>query len=452
MIQKERVKFLNDKKEKNGDYVLYWMQSSQRVEYNHSLEYSIIKANSLGKSVIVFFGLNEKFPNANLRNFSFMLEGLYEVEKSLKDRDIKFVIWKQSPEIGATEISNGASLVVVDKGYQRIERSWRNYVADNIDCPLIEIETNTVVPVEEVSKKEEYAAATIRPKIKRIIDQYMAPLDPTKPITSSLSMDFDSLNLEDIDVLLKSLNIDKNVGASSDLFGGTSEAKSHLDLFIKTKLDRYDDLRNNPNLDYLSKMSPYLHFGQISPLQIALKIEQTESPGKDSYLEELIVRRELSMNYVYYNNKYDLFEGLPDWCKKTLEFHEKDHRDYIYSLKDLENANTHDPYWNAAQNEMVHIGKMHGYMRMYWGKKVIEWSKSPKDAYEILIYLNDKYELDGRDPNGYAGVAWCFGKHDRPWSERKIFGNIRYMNDKGLKRKFDPDAYTKKINNYISNN
>ena len=428
------------------------MQSSQRTECNHALEYSIIKANSLNKPIIVFFGLTEKFPNANLRNFSFMLEGLYEVEKSLKERDIKFVIWKDSPEIGATEISNEASLVIVDKGYQRSDRIWRKYVADNIDCPLIEIETNTVVPVEEVSKKEEYAAATIRPKIKRIMGHYMAPLELIKPIKSSLSMYFDSLDLDDLEGLIKSIRIDKSVGAAPDLFGGTSEAKSHLDIFIKNKLDRYDDLRNNPNLDYLSKMSPYLHFGQISPLYIALKIEQTESPGKDSYLEELIVRRELSMNYVYYNNNYDSFEGLPDWCKRTLELHEKDARDYIYSIKDFENANTHDPYWNAAQNEMIHTGKMHGYMRMYWGKKVIEWSKSPKDAYEILIHLNDKYELDGRDANGYTGVAWCFGKHDRPWVERKIFGNIRYMNDKGLKRKFDPDAYAKKINECISNN
>ncbi len=450
-MQDERIKFLNTKKEKNGDYVLYWMQASQRTEYNHALEYSIIKANSLKKPIVVFFGLTEKFPNANTRNFSFMLEGLYEIGKSLNDIGIKFVIQNISPEIGATEMSNDASLVIVDKGYQRIERHWRNYVANNIGCPLIEIETNTVIPVEEISTKEEYAAATIRPKIKKLLDQYTVHVDSIESIKSSLSMDFGSLDIDDPEELLKSLKIDNSVGKAPSLFGGTSEAKSHLDMFIKKKLDRYDDLRNNPNLDYLSNMSPYLHFGQISPLHITLKILQSESPGKESYLEELIVRRELSMNYVYYNPNYDSYDGVPDWCKRTLEFHEKDPREYIYSLKELENANTHDPYWNAAQKEMVYTGKMHGYMRMYWGKRVIEWSKSPKDAYEILIYLNDKYELDGRDANGYTGVAWCFGKHDRPWAERKIFGNIRYMNDKGLKRKFDPDAYAKKINDYSTN-
>ena len=447
MIETERIKFLNNKKEKNGDYILYWMQSSQRTEYNHALEHSIIKANSLKKPLLVFFGLTEKFPNANLRNFSFMFEGLYEVEKSLRDKGIRFVLWKESPETGAAEMAKDASVVIVDKGYQKIERHWRDFVAKNIDCPLIEVETNTVVPVEEVSKKEEYSAATIRPKIKKILDQYMVPLRPINPIIPSLSMDVDSLEI-DFDSLIKSLNIDRSVNVAPDLFGGTSEAKSNLDIFIKKKLDRYDDLRNNPNLDYLSNMSPYLHFGQVSPIYIALKIAQTESPGKEPYLEELVVRRELSMNYVYYNNHYDSFLGLPDWCKKTLESHEKDSREYIYSIKDFENANTHDPYWNAAQKEMIYTGKMHGYMRMYWGKKVIEWSKSPKDAYEILIYLNDKYELDGRDANGYTGVAWCFGKHDRPWVERKIFGNVRYMNDKGLKRKFDADAYAKRINDY----
>ncbi len=451
MIEKERVKLLNNKNEKNGDYILYWMQSSQRTEFNHALEYSIIKANSLKKPILVFFGLTEKFPNSNLRNNSFMLEGLYEVKKSLEERNIEFVIWHKSPEIGIINISKDASLVVVDKGYQKIERSWRQYSSDSLDCPLIEVETNTVVPVEEVSKKEEYSAATIRPKIKNIISKYMIPLSMNVPIKNPSGIDFDSLDIEDLEGLIQSLKLDKSVKSTPELLGGTSEAKSHLDYFIRNKLDRYDQLRNNPNLSYLSNMSPYLHFGQISPLYIALKVSQTDSPGKDSYLEELIVRRELAINYTYYNQNYESFEGLPDWCKRTLRLHEKDFRDYVYSIKDFENSNTHDPYWNAAQNEMVFTGKMHGYMRMYWGKKVIEWSKTPEEAYQILIHLNDKFELDGRDPNGYTGIAWCFGKHDRPWKERKIFGNIRYMNDKGLKRKFDPDAYAKKINDYISN-
>ncbi len=192
-------------------------------------------------------------------------------------------------------------------------------------------------------------------------------------------------------------------------------------------------------------MSPYLHFGQISPLYLALKVLETSSAGKDAYLEELIVRRELSHNFVFFNDKYDTFKSLPPWAMRTLNFHRRDKREYIYSLEQFEKAQTHDPYWNAAQQEMVITGKMHGYMRMYWGKKILEWSKNPRTGFKIALYLNNKYELDGRDPNAFAGVAWCFGKHDRAWSERKVFGKIRYMNAAGLKRKFDIEAYVNKI-------
>jgi len=192
-------------------------------------------------------------------------------------------------------------------------------------------------------------------------------------------------------------------------------------------------------------MSPYLHFGQISPLYIALEVSKTKSPGKEAYLEELIVRRELSMNFVHYSETYDSFDSIPQWARKTLRAHQKDRRDYLYRREEFEQGKTHDPYWNAAQKEMVVTGKMHGYMRMYWGKKILEWSKTPQEAFQTTLYLNNKYELDGRDPNGFTGVAWCFGKHDRPWGERTIFGNVRYMNEGGLKRKFDADRYVEKI-------
>jgi deoxyribodipyrimidine photo-lyase len=215
---------------------------------------------------------------------------------------------------------------------------------------------------------------------------------------------------------------------------------------LEGKLDRFPELRNDPTLDYLSHMSPYLHFGQISPLFIALKVKETKSPGIEAFLEELIIRKELSMNFVFYNESYDSYEAIPEWARKSLRSHQKDKRKYLYHLEELEQVKTHDPYWNAAQREMVVKGKMHGYMRMYWGKKIIEWSKTPEEGFRAALYLNNKYELDGRDPNGFTGIAWCFGKHDRPWGERPIFGNVRYMNDKGLKRKFDVGEYVKMMN------
>ena len=194
----------------------------------------------------------------------------------------------------------------------------------------------------------------------------------------------------------------------------------------------------------MSDLSPYLHFGQIAPQRVAREIQQADAPpeAKQAFLEELIVRRELSDNFCWYNPDYDKFSGFPEWAQKTLDQHRDDRREYLYSLEEFEQGRTHDALWNAAQLEMVLRGKMHGYLRMYWAKKILEWTASPEEALEIAIYLNDRYELDGRDPNGYVGVAWSIGGvHDRAWGERPVFGKIRYMNLSGCQRKFKVDQY-----------
>ncbi len=445
MIRGERVKTLNRREIKNGRYVLYWMQASQRTEYNHALEYAVLKSCELNRPVVVYFGIIDDFSEASERHYHFMLDGLKEVEASLEERGMKMVVWHKSPELGAVELSKGASLVVVDRGYLKMQKKWRSYAADFVKCPLVQVESDVVVPVEVASPKEEYSAATFRPKIKRKLEHYLLPLEENYPKTGFFQPNFDSLDVQDTEKALSRLNIDRSVKKVEGFQGGTAEAKKHLHDFLRSKLDHYEKLRNDPTKECLSNMSAYLHFGQISPLYIALKILETDSPGKDAYLEELIVRRELSMNFVFYNQNYNTFNGLPNWAKKTLNEHREDPREYTYTLEELENAKTHDPYWNAAQKEMMIKGKMHGYMRMYWGKKIIEWNKNPEVAFKIALYLNNKYELDGRDPNGFTGVAWCFGKHDRPWKERPIFGKIRYMNANGLKRKFDADRYVEKI-------
>ena len=335
---------------------------------------------------------------------------------------------------------------MTDRGYLKVQRSWREKAAAALDCPLLQVEADAVVPVEEASPKEEYAAATIRPKIRKKLPEYLTALREHRPVKDSLSMDFEeTVDLDDIQRILSRLRVDTSVKKTDFYTGGTDQAKMHLQRFLKDKLDHFRDLRNNPTLDYLSHLSPYLHFGQISPLFVALKAMETKSPGREAFLEELVVRRELSLNFVFYNSLYDVYEGLPAWARKTLEAHKADARAAAYSLADLESAQTEDPYWNAAQLEVILTGKMHGYMRMYWGKKIIEWSRTPEGAFRTALYLNNKYELDGRDPNGFTGVAWCFGKHDRPWQERPIFGNIRYMNDRGLRRKFDADQYVRLI-------
>jgi len=258
-------------------------------------------------------------------------------------------------------------------------------------------------------------------------------------------MELDSVSLVDLEKTFAALRIDNSVNKSRYFQGGTTKAKKLLEFFIEHSLEIYEREGNNPENNCASHLSPYLHFGQISPAYIALKILRTNASISHKFLEQLIIRRELATNFVHYNTLYDSFLSLPQWAKKTLKAHARDQRSYLYSLKELENAQTHDIYWNAAQREMVVTGKMNGYMRMYWGKKIIEWTKSPSQAFEIALFLNNKYEIDGRDPNGYAGVAWCFGKHDRPWKERAIFGNVRFMNKSGLERKFNMDSYLERV-------
>ena len=440
------MKRLNASDVKDRSYVLYWMQSSQRTEYNMALEYAVSWADKLDKPIVVFFGLTPSFPAANLRHYTFMLEGLRDVEAQLEATGVKLVARDVSPESGVASLSKDACLTVVDKGYLKTLRKWCSFVAENLRCPLVQVEDNVVVPVEEASAKEEYSAATLRPKIQKKRHSFLSAPKPHEPKKNSLGSKFDSVDLADVDAVVSGLGVDKSVSKAS-FRGGSREAAKLLKEFVETKLSVYSERKNDPTVDFTSNLSAYLHFGQISPVQIALEVLAADAPdeAKEVYLEELIVRRELAVNYVCFNRNYDSFEGLPNWAKLTLNKHKADAREYLYTVEELELAETHDPYWNAAQNQMRITGKMHGYMRMYWGKKILEWTKTPQTAFKTALYLNDKYELDGRDPNGFTGVAWCFGKHDRPWKERSVFGTVRYMNANGLKRKFDADKYVHQV-------
>jgi len=448
MIHPSRIQPLNGRSIQDGRYVLYWMQASQRVECNHALEHAVAEANERNLPVVVVFGLTDRFPEANLRHYAFMLEGLEEVRKGLYSRGIRFALMHRSPEMAATALAEEAALVVADRGYLRIQRQWRNHVAKNVPCAVVQVESEAVVPVETASPKEEYTAGTLRPKLQRILKGYLVPLKERPVRKDSLALRLDAALEEDLTSLLKKMKIDREVAPVTAVRGGTARANVLLEEFIAKKIRHYDELRNDPALDYSSHLSPYLHFGQVSPLAVSLRITAEKSipaAAREAFLEELIVRRELSMNFAFYNDLYDEYECLPDWARKTLAEHAKDRREYLYDADQWERAGTHDPYWNAAQREMMITGKMHNYMRMYWGKKLLEWSRTPAEAFRTALALNNRYELDGRDPNGFAGVAWCFGKHDRAWFERKVFGKIRYMNDSGLRRKFDMDAYLKKV-------
>lgn len=425
-----------------GGHVLYWMQASQRAEWNPALEYAITQANTLGKPLVVVFCLDPRGEGRQARHLRFMLEGLSETKERLTARGIGFVLRAGASAEVVGALGDEAALVVADRGYLRGQVEDRALLADRLTVSLVEVEGNVIVPVETASGKEEWSAATFRRRVARHLDPFPAPpAHHEVRVPSADDETYDSLRLDHPDALLGVLGAEEAAGPGY-FTGGLAEARRLLDRFIRERLGRYASERNDPNANVLSCMSPYLHFGQISPLEIARRVRTVGDTNAAAYLEELIVRRELSMNFVHYNPAYtSIRRCLPTWAVSTLEEHAGDLREYEYTLPDLEAARTHDPYWNAAQSELLATGKMHGYMRMYWGKKVIGWSSTPDDAYHALLTLNNRYELDGRDPNSYAGVAWCFGKHDRAWKERPVFGKVRYMNAKGLRRKFDADRY-----------
>ena len=451
-IQQERVRQLNEKDVKDGDYVLYWMQEAQRAEYNYALEYAVQRANEIGQRLLVLFGLTADYPEANLRHYAFMLEGLRDVEGALQRRGIRFVVQPGSPDEVALEFSTRASMMVCDMGYMRPQKEWREKVALEADCLVTQVETEVVVPVELASAKREHAARTLRPKIRGHLDDFLSELEPTEIEQPSLGMEAEGLALADIDAILDGMELDRSVSPVSRLYkGGTSEAKAVLDKFIETRFETYVVHRNQPQTDDVSHMSKYLHYGHISPVYVALKIRGAGAPQDDvdSYLEEVIVRRELSMNFCHYTPDYDSYSNLPGWAKETLEEHTKDPREYVYSREQLEGAQTHDQYWNAAMKEMIYTGYMHNHMRMYWGKKILEWMETPQEAYSTTLYLNNKYFLDGRDPNSFANVAWVFGQHDRGWKERHVYGKVRYMSSGGLERKAKPEQYVQKVERLV---
>jgi len=448
MLHSERFQSLNETPERSeGRYVLYWLQQAQRVATNHALAYALELANERGLPLVVGFGLMDDYPEADLRHYAFMLEGLAEVARDLEERRIRFVMRHGSPDRVAVELARDAAVVVCDRGYLRHQRAWREHVAEHAGCRVVQVESDVVVPVEVASDKAEFGARTIRPKIERQLAKFLVGVALPDASTSSLDLDLErDFDPADIDGTLAKLKLDDTVGRVERFKGGASEARQRLERFIAEKLDGYADGRNEPVARQCSELSPYLHFGQISPLDMALAAEDAEGVGREdraSFLEELIVRRELAMNFVAFTDDYDSFAVLPDWAKKTMAEHAGDAREHVYGEHELEAGETHDAYWNAAMREMRVSGYMHNYMRMYWGKKIIEWSKSHEAAFTTTLRLNNRWFLDGRDPSSFANVGWLFGLHDRAWTERPVFGKLRYMNANGLKRKFDIDAYVK---------
>ena len=444
MVNENRIRLLQAGSETNGP-IIYWMSRDQRAHDNWALLFAQQLASEKKLPQAVIFNLVPNFLEATIRQYGFMLKGLAELAQELERYNIPFFLLPGRPEEEISKFikKNNASILISDFDPLRIKRIWKRNIAKEIKIPFYEVDAHNIVPCLHVSDKLEFAAYTIRPKINKALIKFMEEFPPLKKMKKS-ELSSDKIDWEKIN---KSLKIDFTVKEVDWLKPGEKAAQKSLNSFLKNKFEQYHVLRNDPTKDAQSNLSPYLHFGQISAQRIVLETQRSNGnkESEKTFLEELIVRRELSDNFCYFNQNYDSFEGFHDWAKTSLNEHSRDEREFVYSLEKFELAKTHEDLWNAAQTELLRTGKLHGYMRMYWAKKILEWSTSPEEALRIAIYLNDKYELDGRDPNGYTGCAWAIGGvHDRPWFERPVYGKIRYMNRNGAKNKFNIDAYISK--------
>ncbi len=432
MIQPARIKPLNDMPLREGaSYVLYWMGLSQRARFNPALEYAVEEANKLGLPVLVCYGIAEGFPEVNARHWAFLLEGMAEVGPALAKRGIAYVARRQPPVETALLYSKDAALVVCDRNYLKPVRRFYADFAVRARCRVMQVEGEVVVPVETASPKHEVAARTLRPKLRRLLPEYLVPLEERPVAHRADHLSFEStLDLSDVPKLVASLRADQSVRPVRRFKGGASQAEATLSHYLDARFNHYAQVRGRPEAGAASHMSPYLHFGQISPVAIALKVQAAVTGGEDdktAYLEELIVRRELAMNHIFYEPNYDSYEAVPAWARKTLDAHRGDKRPYLYTPEQFERGETHDRYWNAAMMEMRETGYMHNHMRMYWGKKILEWSASPEEAFETALRLNNTFFIDGRDANSFTNVTWLFGLHDRPWGPRPVYGNVRSL-------------------------
>jgi len=458
VTEASRLTILADRPPREGGaYVLYWMQQAMRAEGNAALDHAIELANGLGIPVAVSFGLtgatSEPYPEANARHYAFLLEGLAEVARTLHRRGIAFVIRAASPVEVTVELARRAAILVCDRGYLKPQRAWQAAILDQVACRVVQLETDAVVPLAVASGKHEFAARTIRPKIARVWEDYLvdAPSPGLRHAASGLDLRSD-IDLSDIAKALSNLKIDQAVGPVRRFTGGLGAARKRLAAFLADGFEGYKEKRASPERAAVSHLGPYLHFGQISPMEIALAVRSAETGGPEdraSFLDELIVRRELAFNHVVFEPRYDEYESIPAWARKTLDEHRGDPRPQVYSRAQLEAGETHDRYWNGAMREMRQTGYMHNRLRMYWGKKIVEWSPSPEEAFATTLAINNKYFLCGRDANSFTNVAWLFGLHDRPWFRRPIFGTVRYMGANTLK-KFDADAYLRSVDDLVA--
>ena len=435
-----------------GRCVVYWMQRAQRGIDNHAVDIAVTIANLLELPLVVYFAAISNFPHANLRHYAFLNQGLADIEQDLQRRNITFLMRRAPHESHEQLLSDvRAAFLIGDENPLRVPEQWRKQLASRIAIPFWTVDADVVIP-SNLIEKAQYGAYTIRPRLYRLLPDYLHLYEnPHANHAWKRPHGFYSDSVHE-DITRDWTILDRSVAPVEAWQGGTHAALKRLRHFSGKLLVDYEAQRNHPETDCTSGLSPYLHFGHIGPLTIALAVEaaakadQTLRPARDSYFNELIVWRELAINFVRYTPNYDSSDCAEAWAKQTIAEHARDQREHLYTLQQLEAAQTHDPLWNAGQLQMLRHGWMHNSIRMYWAKKILEWTPDIATAMKYCIHLNDKYFLDGRDPNGYAGIAWALlGKFDRAWGERPIFGKIRYMSGASTGKKFDSKRYIEQM-------
>jgi len=435
-------------------YVLYWALANRRLDSNRAFHFAVDLANRSSLPLLVYESLTCDHPWANDRFHTFVLEGVRENAQRAVRLGAGYVFYhrarKSDPNDILYRLAKDAEAVVTDEFPAYIPKEFNRRVKERIGIPFHAIDASCIVPAEVIGRQQ-YAAYAIRPKIHKLLPRYLEPeaqIKLTHPWRGKTFAFHTEVGEANIAKLVASSEIDHSVPPSAKFRGGRKEALKRLEQFLKHNLSRYARQSREPSAKATSQLSPYLHFGYISSLEVALAVRDYAREHKligEEFLEELIVRRELAFNFAYYGAEPGKIASLPEWAQKTLAKHAKDARNPAYTREQFERAQTHDELWNACQRELLRDGIIHGYYRMYWGKKIIEWSKTPQQALNTMIYLNDRYAMDGRDPNTYANILWCFGLHDRPWAERPIFGMVRYISYDGMRRKTDVDSYIREL-------
>ncbi len=422
------------------------MRWNRRVESNHALNFAVELANSLSLPVLATEELTCDYPYASDRLHAFALEGVPELAKSFAKLGIGYAFHlhrRRGEPVALEGLAADAAAIVTDDH----PLNGPDLVADQA---AYAVDSSCVVPAALIEKRC-YAAYSLRPRINKLLPVYLKPLPrlrPEIPFRGRLPSPAIEIQAGEIPGLLSACEIDHGVAPSPAYRGGRAEAERVLNRFLDSRLRRYAREKNQPAAHATSELSPYLHAGYLSPLEVALAVREhsrQEKTASDEFLEELIIRRELAFNLARYASNPQSFAELPEWARETLGEHAGDRRDPLYSCEQLERAETHDELWNAAQKELLLRAKIHGYYRVYWGKKILEWSAGPEEALAVMLRLNDRYALDGQDPNSYANILWCLGLHDRPWPERPVFGTVRYMSSEGMQRKTDVKAYLREI-------